>query len=76
MPNVTLNGHLALTPGERDVLRLLARGFEDDEIAAATGREIEVVQDKLSAFLARIDAEDRFATVWAIEHVSCCVAGP
>ncbi len=73
MPNLTLDEHLELAPGERDVVRLLARGLEDDEIAAAAGLDLGVVQHRMSAFLSRIGAEDRFATVWAIKHVSCCV---
>ena len=74
MPNVTLDQHLAIAQDDRDVLGLLAVALEDDEIAKATGLELEEVRRRMSAFLAQIDAEDRFATVWAIKHVSCCAA--
>ncbi len=74
MPNVTLKEHLGLAAGEREVLRLVAQAFEDDEIAEATGLKVEVIGRRMSAFLARIDAEDRFATAWAIQHRSCCIA--
>ncbi len=74
MPNVTLDDHLELAPDECDVLRRLAHGLEDDEIAAATGLVVDVVRRRMAAFLGRIDAEDRFATVWAMEHVGCCIS--
>jgi DNA-binding NarL/FixJ family response regulator len=52
-----------LTPAELEVLRAVARGLDDREIAAVLGREERAVAAQLRDVLAKLDADDRTTAV-------------
>ena len=59
----------ALTERERDVLRLLARGRSNKEIAAELFLSVGTVKGYVSAILSKLDVSDRTqATLAAIRH--------
>jgi len=61
--------HQALTQRERDILRLIARGHSNKEIAAALHLTGGTVKGYVSAILAKLDVNDRTqAALYAIKH--------
>lgn len=53
----------ALTPREVEVLRYVARGLRNREIAAVCGISQETVQTHVKSILVKLDAQDRTAAV-------------
>jgi DNA-binding NarL/FixJ family response regulator len=59
----------ALTPRELDVLRLVARGMGNKQIAAALNLSVGTVKGYVSAILPKINAGDRTqAALFAVKH--------
>ncbi|HUQ61229.1 LuxR C-terminal-related transcriptional regulator [Lentzea sp.] len=52
-----------LTDGQRVVLRCLARGHEDHEIARVLGLGLQQVTDEVADILRRLELPDRVAAV-------------
>ena len=52
-----------LTVAEKDVLRLLAQGRNNDEIAQALGKSRGTVKHQVSSVLHKLDLRDRVAAV-------------
>ncbi|MFM8703244.1 MAG: response regulator [Planctomycetia bacterium] len=71
MANKTVPDHLevALTPRETQVLRLLAMGLSNQEIANSLTISIETVKEHVQNLLRKLSLNDRTqAAVWAIRH--------
>jgi DNA-binding NarL/FixJ family response regulator len=65
----TRTGAGELSPREREVLRLLAAGESNGQIAARLGLSINTVERHVSNLYRKIDARGRVdATAWAIRH--------
>ena len=63
------SAEVPLTPRETQVLREVARGLSNREIAAALGISIETVKEHLQHLLRKIALDDRTqAAVWAVRH--------
>lgn len=63
----TVDAHL--TVRERQVLRHLAYGFDNDEIAAALAIGVETVKTHVHKLLRKMELRDRTqAAVWAVRH--------
>ena len=61
--------HQTLTPRERDILRLIAQGHSNKEIAAELHLTGGTVKGYVSAILAKLDVADRTqAALYAIKH--------
>jgi len=59
----------SLTARELDVLRLLARGYENAEIAAELGISSRTAKNHVSAILAKLELSNRVqAAVYAVQH--------
>ncbi|MFD5825813.1 LuxR C-terminal-related transcriptional regulator [Lentzea sp. NPDC060358] len=58
-----MRGLDALTDGQRAVLRCLARGHEDHEIARVLGLGLQEVADEVADILRRLELPDRVAAV-------------
>ncbi|MFD9702773.1 LuxR C-terminal-related transcriptional regulator [Lentzea sp. NPDC059081] len=58
-----VNGLDVLTDDQRVVLRCLARGHEDHEIARVLGLGLQQVADEVSDILRRLELPDRVAAV-------------
>ncbi|HTR78725.1 MAG TPA: response regulator transcription factor [Gemmatimonadaceae bacterium] len=54
---------LELTPREMDVLRLMAKGLSNKEIAAIIGREESTVKVHVKNLMMKLDVDDRTAVV-------------
>ena len=68
-PASTSPGSAGLSPRETDVLRLLAGGETNGQIAADLGISINTVERHVSNLYRKIDARGRAdATAWAIRH--------
>jgi DNA-binding NarL/FixJ family response regulator len=58
-----------LTPRELEVLRLVARGYENSEIAAELGISSRTAKNHVSSILAKLDLSSRVqAAVFAVQH--------
>ncbi len=58
-----------LTPRELEIVRLLAQGMSNSEIASSLSVEISTVKSHLTRLLPKIDARDRVqAVVWAYQN--------
>ena len=66
---VTKIGVEALTPRERDVLRLLCTGHPTKAIASSLGLSPETVKDHLTRLYAKLDVHDRAAAVDAAHRL-------
>lgn len=72
-----------LSPRQRDVLRLVARGLTNQEIGGVLRISSETVRTHVTALLTRLDVSNRTeaATAWAawaaqIEHIDAVLARP
>jgi DNA-binding NarL/FixJ family response regulator len=71
MSNKTVPGDLdvPLTPRETQVLRLVAMGLSNQEIANSLDISIETVKEHVQNLLRKLSLGDRTqAAVWAIRH--------
>lgn len=61
---------IALTPREREILRLLAQGYTNQEIGEKLALSIGTVKNHLSVIFAKLAVRDRTqAALWAREHL-------
>ncbi|WP_322820541.1 response regulator transcription factor [Chloroflexus sp.] len=59
-----------LTPRERDILRLLAQGYTNQEIGEQLALSVGTVKNHLSVIFAKLAVRDRTqAALWAREHL-------
>lgn len=70
-----LERHFSLTPAERRVLALVARGLTNEEIADALVLAYDTVHVTLRRFSEKTGLSRRRAVVWAVRHEPCCVTG-
>ena len=68
MPIAEHDGHIRVTEAERAVLRLVADGFTDEEIAARLGRKVRAVRATLHRFHDRTDLGGRRTVAWTVTH--------
>ncbi|WP_298820591.1 response regulator [Chloroflexus sp.] len=62
---------ISLTPREREILRLLAQGYTNQEIGEYLALSIGTVKNHLSVIFAKLAVRDRTqAALWAREHLS------
>ena len=54
---------MALTPAERDVLKLLCAGLSNEAIAKARGRSLRTVANQVASILKRTNCASRRAVV-------------
>ena len=73
MPITTLEQHYELTDAEKEVLRELAQGAADEEVAERTGLTVAAVQSRLWRFHEGSEIHGRFSVVWAVRHAKCCI---
>ncbi|MBO9313875.1 MAG: response regulator transcription factor [Chloroflexus sp.] len=65
-----------LTPREREILRLLAQGFTNQEIGEHLALSIGTVKNHLSVIFAKLAVRDRTqAALWAREHLQSSSEG-
>lgn len=77
MPIADSGSHIRVTPRERAVLRLVADGLTDEEIAERLGRKVRAVRATLHRFHERTDLGGRRTVAWAVTHRDCCLGeGP
>jgi len=61
---------MLLTPREREILRLLAQGFTNQEIGEQLALSVGTVKNHLSVIFAKLSVRDRTqAALWAREHL-------
>jgi two-component system, NarL family, response regulator LiaR len=76
MPPPSASPFAGLTPRELDVLRLVARGLGNKQIAAELNLSVGTVKGYVSAILPKINAGDRTqAALFAVKHGLSDVAG-
>lgn len=68
-----LNEHCELSATERKVLRRVARGESDEEIAEHEGMTVAAVHSCLRRFRDRAGVSGRRLTAWAAKHEECCI---
>jgi len=67
---------MLLTPREREILRLLAQGFTNQEIGEHLALSIGTVKNHLSVIFAKLAVRDRTqAALWAREHLQSLSEG-
>ena len=76
MPIANHEGHIRLTAAERAVLRLVAEGMLDEEIALQLGQTVRAVRGTLHRFHERAGLGGRRTVAWAVRHSECCLAEP
>src|SRR5574341_2358746 len=65
----TTDPQISLTRRERDILRLLAQGLSNKEIAEQLGLSEKTVRNRLSEILSTLGVRNRTqAAIWAKEH--------
>ncbi len=63
------NAEVQLTPRESQVLRLIAMGLSNQEIADSLEISVETVKEHVQNLLRKMSLNDRTqAAVWAIRH--------
>ncbi|HLZ70559.1 MAG TPA: LuxR C-terminal-related transcriptional regulator [Dehalococcoidia bacterium] len=68
--------HEPLTPRERDVTRLLAKGYSDRQIASALAIAVRTVGVHVHHILDKLDLRSRWQVAdWAAEHANQEAAG-
>lgn len=70
--------HVRLTPSEREIMPLLARGLSDEEMAVELGITVAGIRSRLRGLREKTGASGRRAITFAWDHLSCCagVDGP
>ncbi len=68
-----LSQHHRLTPSEQDVMRLVAFGLSDDEIASSLGLAVRTLQSRLYRLHARTGLRGRRIVSWGVVHLAYCV---
>jgi DNA-binding CsgD family transcriptional regulator len=71
-----VGSHHGVTPAEREVLRALAFGKTDEEIAAEFGLPLRTVQGRLERFYGRTGIKGRRAVYWSSQSLECCLRSP
>jgi DNA-binding NarL/FixJ family response regulator len=67
---------MLLTPREREILRLLAQGFTNQEIGEQLALSVGTVKNHLSVIFAKLAVRDRTqAALWAREHLQSSSEG-
>lgn len=67
---------MLLTPREREILRLLAQGFTNQEIGEQLALSVGTVKNHLSVIFAKLSVRDRTqAALWAREHLQSSSEG-
>ena len=66
--------HRDLSPTERKVLRRVAHGETDEEIAQREGMTLVAVHSCLRRFRERTGLAGRRLTTWAATHEPCCIS--
>jgi DNA-binding NarL/FixJ family response regulator len=67
--DVSADASVALTPRESQVLRLVAMGLSNQEIADSLEISVETVKEHVQNMLRKTSLSDRTqAAVWAIRH--------
>ena len=74
MPIQDHDRHINVTAAERAVLRLVADGLTDEEIAARLRRKVRAIRATLHRFHERTGLVGRRAVAWAVNHRDCCLA--
>ena len=65
----TADPQVSLTRRERDILRLLAQGLSNKEIAAQLCLSEKTVKNRVSEILSKLGMHNRTqAAIWAVEH--------
>lgn len=65
----TTDSQPSLTPRERDILRLLAQGLSNKEIAAQLCLSAKTIKNRVSEILSKLGLHNRTqAAIWAVEH--------
>jgi DNA-binding NarL/FixJ family response regulator len=63
------HGHLPLTPRDRRILKLVADGCTNEEIAARVHLSTQTVKNEVSALMAKIGVRNRVQlAVYAVRH--------
>lgn len=70
-----LDKHFELTPAEKEVLRLLAEGLSDEEMAAELGIELSSARSRLRGIYEKTGFSGRRVVAWAKDHLACCGNG-
>ena len=73
MPPQSQGEHWKLTPAEADVLRLVAKGAQDEAIAAELKISVPAVRSRLQRFYDRTGLHGRRVVCWAKDHLGCCI---
>jgi len=68
-----VGSHYEVTPAEREVLRALAFGKTDEEIASELSVHLRTVQGRLERFYGRTGIKGRRAVYWSHESLDCCL---